>query len=180
MTGSIRCSCSQDFTITVVICQTISIEKLCISKLNKMFKVIRKQFLPLFGPETGVVCTCFTASPQHLSQNLISEIFNSSGFLPRREAPVISFSVRNVGFWNIRSTRHKKRRGTRRDSLAFLTSFSCNSIQDSRDVRHYESRVFDRWPTSPFLPSKAHFYLIDGCQNEQHENQDPGGKVRGC
>ena len=32
------------------------------------------------------------------SQNLISEIFNPSGFLPRREAPVISFSVRNVGF----------------------------------------------------------------------------------
>ena len=52
MTGSTRCSCSQDFTITFVICQTISIEKLCLSKLNKMFKVIRKQFLPLFGPET--------------------------------------------------------------------------------------------------------------------------------
>ena len=28
MTGSTRCSCPQDFTITVVICQTISIEKL--------------------------------------------------------------------------------------------------------------------------------------------------------
>ena len=33
------------------------------------------------------------------------------------------------------------RDATRRDRLAFLTSFSCNSIQDSRDVRHYESRV---------------------------------------
>ena len=32
-----RCSCSQDFTVTVVICQTISIEKLWISKL-KMLK----------------------------------------------------------------------------------------------------------------------------------------------
>ena len=79
------------------------------------------------------------------SQNLISEIFYPSGFLPRREAPVISFSVRNVGFWNIRSTCHNKQRGTRRDSLAFLTSFSWNSIQDSRDVRHYESRVYDLW-----------------------------------
>ena len=80
-------------------------------------------------------------TPEMSTNNLISEIFNSSGFLPRREAPGISFSVRNVGFWNIRSTRHSKRGGTRRDSLAFLTSFSCNSIQDSRDVRHYESRV---------------------------------------
>ena len=38
------------------------------------------------------------ASPRYLCQNLSSEIFNWSGFLPRREAPGISFSVRNVGF----------------------------------------------------------------------------------
>ena len=37
-------------------------------------------------------------SPRHLSRNLSSEICNSLGFLPRREAPGISFSLRNVGF----------------------------------------------------------------------------------
>ena len=39
----------------------------------------------------------FPAAPRLLSQNLSSENFNSSGFLPRREAPDISFSVRNIG-----------------------------------------------------------------------------------
>ena len=38
--------------------------------------------------------------------------------------------------WNVRNTRHYKRRGTQRNSMAFLTSFSCNSIQDARADRH--------------------------------------------
>ena len=44
------------------------------------------------------VFNLFPASPRHLSQNLGSEIFKFSGFLPKKEAPGISFSERNVRF----------------------------------------------------------------------------------
>ena len=40
----------------------------------------------------------FPVSPRHFSQNLSSELFNSSGFRPSREAPGISFSVRGIAF----------------------------------------------------------------------------------
>ena len=51
----------------------------------------------------------FATSPRHLSQNLSSEVFNSSGFLPRREAPGISFSVRNVGFETVAIANEERR-----------------------------------------------------------------------
>ena len=54
ITGSTRCNCVQYFTITVVICLTISTEKLCRSKCNEMFKVIRKQFLLWSSSENRV------------------------------------------------------------------------------------------------------------------------------
>lgn len=69
----------------------------------------------------------FPVSPQHLNQNLSSEIFNSSGFLRRREAPGISFSMK------YQRTRHCIQKETC-DLLVFLTSFSCNSIQDYRNL----------------------------------------------
>ena len=99
--------------------------------------------LPLCGlsppPPRKNVPSLIPASPQHLCQKLSSEIVNSSGFLPRREAPGISFSVRNVGFeiFGILATANEEGH----NAMAFLTSFSCNSIQDVRAVPHHESRV---------------------------------------
>ena len=43
----------QDFKVTVVICQTISIEKLGTSKLKKLFKVIRSSFCPCSPQKPG-------------------------------------------------------------------------------------------------------------------------------
>ena len=87
----------------------------------------------------------FPVSPRHFSQNLSSELFNSSGFRPSREAPGISFSVRGITFESLELSdglaifsacgRACVVNNKRRDAtLAFLASFSHRSNQVSRLV----------------------------------------------
>ena len=83
-------------------------------------------------------CTRFTTSPQHLSQNLI---LTPQVFFQEEKHQVYRFPSEMSDLKYVQSTHHNKRRGTRSNNLAFLTLFSCNSIQDSHDVCHYESRV---------------------------------------
>ena len=127
-----------------------------------MFKVIRKQFLTCSAQKSGSYVVmhslhqlCFCLQPYSRVSTTFKPKFKLWDFSrlrfssKKRSARYIVF-CKKCWIWNIRSTRHCKRRGTQCDILAFLISFSCNSIQESRAVRHYESRVcnsleWDRW-----------------------------------
>ena len=118
-----------------------------------MFKVIRKQFLPCSAQKPGSCVVmhslhqlCFCLQPySRVSTTFKPKFklwdFSRLRFSPKKRSARYIVFCKKCWIWNIRSTRHCKRRGTRCDSLAFLTSFSCKLIQDSRTVHHYESHV---------------------------------------
>ena len=106
-----------------------------------MFKVIRKQFLPCSAQKLGSYVVmhslhqlCFCLQPYSRVSSTFKPKFKLWDFSrlrfssKKRSARYIVF-CKKCWIWNIRSTRQGKRRETRCDILAFLISFSCNSIQ---------------------------------------------------